>query len=234
MAITASPDLARGTPPRIFLDSLSRSMRDALLEDADAVTAPAGTMVFAASDRSGHVGVVADGLVRIFLATTDGRRVTMRYARGGSLIGTYGVVDPRAPLSVEAITDCEVLSLAPGRLQGLVRANGEFGLLLVSELGRLLHDSYSLVAANTLGTLVERVAGHLLELAVIVRGDRLVAPVTQQTLAECVGTAREAIGRVLRDLRADGLVATGVGEIELVDPVRLAAIVGRWQAAIWP
>ncbi len=63
---------------------------------------------------------------------------------------------------------------------------------------------------------------------------RLLAPVTQQTLAESVGSAREAVGRVLRELRADGLVATGVGEIEVLDPVGLAEIVGRWQGTSQP
>lgn len=221
-------------PVATLLEQLPTATRAMLLEDATTLEAPAGTLVYAASDWSIHFGVVGDGLLRTFMATTDGRRVTVRYARPGSVIGAYGALDQRAPLCVAAITDATVYDIDPGRLQRLVEADPGLGLLLIAELGRMLQDAYALVAANTLGSLSERVAGHLLELAVVTSRDRLVAPVTQQALAEGVGTAREAVGRVLRELREDGLVATGVGEIELLDPVGLAEIVGRWHGANRP
>ena len=222
-------------PVAPLLDRLPPRTRARLLENAATVEAPAGCLVYAASDHDVHFGVVLRGLLRTFMATTDGRRVTVRYARPGSVIGVYGIVDRRAPLSVEAITDSTVADIDPERLRWLVATDPELGWPLVGEFGRLLQDAYALLAANTLGSLVERVAGHLLELAVVSPdGRRLLAPVTQQTLAECVGSAREAVGRVLRDLRADGLVATGVGEIEVLDRVGLAEVVGRWQGASQP
>jgi CRP/FNR family cyclic AMP-dependent transcriptional regulator len=234
VARTAASVAARHNTTQTLLGSLSPRQRAALVSEAREVAVRAGMLVYAASDEVVRCGVIRDGLVRIFLATTDGRRVTVRYARAGSLLGAYGILDGRAPLSVEAITDCSVYDIELVRLKRLVESDGELGWLLITEVGRLLTDAYALLASNTLGTLVERVAGHLLELAVVMPKDRLVAPVTQRTLAESVGTAREAVGRVLRDLRADGVVATRVGEIEILDPVKLATIVGRWQAALRP
>lgn len=234
MANTAATGEPRLKAPATFLESLSPTMRAALLDDVRVITAPAARLVYAASDRAVYCGIVREGLLRIFLATTDGRRLTVRYARAGSFIGAYGIIDQGTPLSVEAVTDCAVFDVDPTRLQQLVEADGRLGWLVVAEIGRSLRDAYAMLVANTLGSLVERVAAHLLELAVVAPGNRLVAPVTQQTLAESVGTAREAVGRVLRDLRAEGVVATRVGTIELLDPVRLAAVVGRWQAALRP
>jgi CRP/FNR family cyclic AMP-dependent transcriptional regulator len=51
--------------------------------------------------------------------------------------------------------------------------------------------------------------------------DRLVARVTQQELADAVGSVREVVARALRDFRLAGLVATGPDTVLIVDPRRL-------------
>ena len=75
----------------------------------------------------------------------------------------------------------------------------------------------------------ERVAGHLLDLAHPTdEPQRLTVPVTQQQLADGVGTVREVVARVLRELRSEGIVTTSAGSIVILDPVTLASQVGRW------
>lgn len=54
-------------------------------------------------------------------------------------------------------------------------------------------------------------------------------PVTQRELAEAVGTAREVVVRVLRDLRTAGIVTTHRDHIEILDPIRLS----REQGGTW-
>ena len=52
------------------------------------------------------------------------------------------------------------------------------------------------------------------------------ARVKQQELADAVGTSREVVARVLRELRLEGLVATGSDSIHVLDPTGLQA--QRW------
>ena len=77
------------------------------------------------------------------------------------------------------------------------------------------------LASTTLSPLRENVVRHLLDLAGVDDRGRLVARVTQQQLANHVGTVREVVGRLLRDLREQGLLLTGRDEIVLVDAERL-------------
>ena len=49
----------------------------------------------------------------------------------------------------------------------------------------------------------------------------LVTDVSQQELADAVGSVREVVARALRDLRAAGIVATSTDRIEILDPVQL-------------
>jgi CRP-like cAMP-binding protein len=50
----------------------------------------------------------------------------------------------------------------------------------------------------------------------------LTAPVTQQALADAVGTTRETVARALGELRDVGAIATGRNGIRLRDPEVLA------------
>ena len=143
----------------------------------------------------------------------------------GNLSGPASV---RAPLNAAAVTDCSLLELDMETLSRLVWSDARVGAMLIIEMNLRLQDTAAAVAANTLGSMHERVAWHLLDLAIEAPEDgRYVAAVTQQQLADHLGTAREVVARVLHDLREAGIVLTSKGSSEICDPVRLAAIAGR-------
>jgi CRP/FNR family transcriptional regulator len=82
-----------------------------------------------------------------------------------------------------------------------------------------LYDTLEALAGNTFGTVRQRVARHLLDLAAA--GDRtraLVAPVTQQELADAVGSVRAVVARSLGELRDAGLVGSSSDGIVILDP----------------
>jgi CRP/FNR family transcriptional regulator, cyclic AMP receptor protein len=84
------------------------------------------------------------------------------------------------------------------------------------------------IAGSAFTTVRQRVARHLLDLVaqeVRVTGEPqpvLTVPVTQRQLAESVGTVREVVVRVLRDLREAGVIRTHADHIDVVDPIRLS------------
>ncbi len=71
----------------------------------------------------------------------------------------------------------------------------------------------------------QRVAAHLLDLASArqepTRG--LAARISQQELADAVGSVREVVARVLRELRIAGVIATAADHIVILDAARLHA-----------
>lgn len=69
----------------------------------------------------------------------------------------------------------------------------------------------------------QRIAAHLLDLASAQQrpqGD-LVARVSQQELADAVGSVREVAARTLRELRLARLVATSPDRVHILDPAGL-------------
>jgi CRP/FNR family transcriptional regulator, cyclic AMP receptor protein len=67
------------------------------------------------------------------------------------------------------------------------------------------------------------VAAHLLDLASAQQrpDGRLVAQVSQQELADAVGSVREVVARVLRELRLARLVMTAPDSVVIVDAAGL-------------
>ena len=80
-------------------------------------------------------------------------------------------------------------------------------------------------AVNAFGSVRQRVAAHLLDLASAQQQPRgrLVARVSQQELADAAGSVREVVARALRDLRVAGIVATAADSIVILDPAQLYA-----------
>jgi CRP/FNR family transcriptional regulator, cyclic AMP receptor protein len=83
------------------------------------------------------------------------------------------------------------------------------------------------LSGQAFSSVSQRIARHLLDLASDQRGPHLlVAAISQQDLADAVGTAREVVVRILRDLRAQGVVETRREGILIRDPERLASLSG--------
>jgi CRP/FNR family cyclic AMP-dependent transcriptional regulator len=223
--------LARVDSPALadtFLNLLPGDARAKLLKTGRILEVPHRQLIFGSSDI-GRVGVLLAGLGRTYLSARDGRQFTIRYVRPGEIMGNNsGASAERAPLSAAAVTDCVVLELDFETLGRLVVGDALVGVALIREMNRRIEDAFASLAANTLGSMHERVAWHLLDLAIEMPEDgRFFAQVTQQQLADHIGTAREVVARVLREFRAANIVMTFTGHIEICDPTRLAAIGGR-------
>jgi CRP/FNR family transcriptional regulator len=128
-----------------------------------------------------------------------------------------------ANVRVQTITDSGLFSIDGRRLTDAARRDARVAWALAEELNRRLYDTLQQTAINTFGSVKQRVAVALLDLASAQQRpqDRLVAQVSQQELADAVGSVREVVARALRDFRLAGLVATGPDSVLIVDPTRL-------------
>ena len=105
----------------------------------------------------------------------------------------------------------------------MARRDARVGWALAEELNRRLYETLQQTAINAFGSVRQRVAAHLLDLASAQQRPRghLVARVSQQDLADAVGSVREVVARVLRDFRVERLVATSPDSIQVLDPAGL-------------
>ncbi len=213
-----------------FYGALPAPVRSRLIEGATLLEVPASRLIFRPTDPHRRVGLLARGLARVFLTGPDGRQISTRYARVGSVISN--ISGPGATwlsLNVAAVTDSTVLELVPETLKALGVSDSRVAWALAEDLTRRLDDLYATLAANCFGSMTERVGRLLLDRAERDPVDQcLVVKMTQQELADDVGKVREMVARTLRELRVAGLIETRTGEVIILDADGLATLVGRW------
>ena len=168
-------------------------------------------------------GVVTEGLVRVVVSSPDGRQATIRYAAPGALLGVASLFgDQRIPVSGVPLRSSTVVMLRPNLLRDLAMHELLVAACLMGELADRVMDYQAELLGSTFASLRQKDARHLLQMAIPLEGSgRLVAPVTQAELADAVGSSREVVVRILRDLREAELVETGRDGIVLAAPERL-------------
>jgi CRP/FNR family transcriptional regulator len=229
-----------GVAAALAASSLARLAGPALqrlLTRARLVRVPAGSITHRQGETAEHLELVVDGLVRAFVTAPDGRSMTVRYARRGALIGVVSMYADafRMPAGTQAVVDATVLRFSPDVVRRAVAEDADVANALLEELAARVLSYIHEIADSAFTSVRHRVARHLLDLASqesrATRGARpvLTVPVSQRELAEAVGTVREVVVRVLRELRESGAISTYRDHIEILDPVRLS----REQGGTW-
>lgn len=209
------------------LRELRGAVLDELLTGAHRVKIPAGGLMHREGESARHLYLVLSGVVRVFVASPDGRTMTVRYCRPGSLIGAMSLFSSEfaMPGTTQALLDAELLKMDPHVVAGLAERDVRVARAFLNELSERAWSFIQEIPGSTFATVRQRVARHLLDLASEQGSDRgkgnLIVAVTQQELADAVGTVREVVVRVLRGLRQEGVVRTERDRIVLTDPARL-------------
>lgn len=203
-----------------------------LLRGSQTIDVSAGAPIFASPGQATRIGMVLMGTARSFITASDGRQLTVRYARRGTLVGRYSDRSgDHAPLAVQALTDCTILEFDRDQFSTAAVTHISVANSINLELARRLEDVYAMVGDSAFGSIRQRLTRHLLALAS--EGDvetTFIASMTQQQLADAIGSSREVVARELGRLREEGLVRTTPGEIELLSIDRLVGSLGHWRS----
>lgn len=208
-----------------FLARLPPAAQDQLKATAHEEELFAGQNVYRElrEPRFTFLALVITGLLRAYVTSPKGRQIVTRYWRSGQVVGLTSVVTHGAPSGVEAVRQGSMLRLDPLTLERLGRTNVQVAWTIAEELADRLVVGASHRVPSVFGSVKVRVAWHLLELASEINGRR-VARVTQQDLADSVGSVREVVARVLLTMSQDGLVAREGPVVIIQDPKRLTAL----------
>lgn len=220
------PAAARAVDLSVF-GKLPPTLLERVLDDRRDVSVDQGYRFMGPDHPPPHrTGLVVTGLLRMYVESLDGRQINFRYAGPGYFLGaatTVGGVPVLVAAGVEAVTAARVLYLNQDRLRALAHAEPDVAWALLHQLAVYQRDLIHVLAGTAFGSIRQRVAMHLLNLGTSHPDRPLSAPVTQQSLADAVGTTRETVARALGELRDAGAIATQRNSILLRDPELLAA-----------
>lgn len=217
MSVPVADELAAAVAES-FLSRLRPDALAPLLEGAHRIEVPAGSRI-CPPDARAEIRLVVSGLVRIGIVAADGRTISQRYLRRGDVGGIpayfYGSTGGGA---CHALLDSTYYQFRAETWRETAQRDARVAVALLDEVSRILIVSVSHLADEALASMRQRVARQLLDIAADrQQGRELIAPVTQQQLADGIGTVREVVARALKELRDRGAIATGTRGIVILD-----------------
>jgi CRP/FNR family transcriptional regulator len=211
-----------GTP---FLDRLPRESRDQVLVNSTRIRYPAGTIAFHPGDAD-RADVLESGFARVYLTSAEGRQTTIRYVHPGELMGGLLVVGGVFDGSVQMLVDSTVIHLDLLTMRRRVDIDPAVGSALAADLARRYAHCIRTIALYAFGSVLQRVAFDLLDRACRTQlsAGHLEAAVSQQEIADGIGSARPVVAKGLTAIRARGLVDTTLRRVRILDPAGLEAL----------
>ncbi len=219
---TRFPDAFRASWSQGALGELSPTATTYLLSDAREIELPLGPLPPARADRDTILLFIVDGLVRSF-RTGRTRQVTTRYAAECDFVGIPSSIRHGSSAHGEVLVPVHAIRMAPCRLRELVRRDAAAAWIVMKELARLHDAAVDMACDNVFLSVRQRVARHLLDLAVR-DADGLTVSRGHQDVADAIGSVREVVSRVLRELRSEELISRSGDRIVLLRPAELHRI----------
>ena len=186
-----------------------------------------GDIIILEGDRGGALYFVRSGLVKVFKSSPGGKEQVLRLIEAGRTFNDVPALDAGPnPASAAALESSVVYATGGAELRRLIVERPGVALATVQALAGALRHLVTLVEDLSFRHVTARVAKILIEQDVSADASgasgKATHRLTQQEMAAMAGTAREMVGRALKELEATGAIRIQRGRITVVSRERLA------------
>jgi CRP/FNR family cyclic AMP-dependent transcriptional regulator len=172
---------------------------------------PKGKVIFAQGDPGDAVFYIQAGRAKLTVLSTRGKEATIALLGQGDFMGE-GCIASDQPLraaSATAITDCFVLRIEKDAMLNVLHREHVFSDLFVSYIVARYNQTQADLVDQLFNSAEKRLARTLLLLARFGkegRSENVIPKISQETLAEMVGTTRARINFFMNRFRQLGLI----------------------------
>ena len=174
------------------------------------------TILINEGDTSDSLYILLSGRVKVYSTSPDGKEVVFTTHGPGEYLGELSLDGGVRSASVMT-TEPTVLSVVTGAtLRQFIEAHPEFALHLIRKLIWRVRQATDSIKSLALQDVYGRVVRQLNERSVPCGSERVVQErLTQQNIADRVGSSREMVSRILKDLTAGGYISVARGRITI-------------------
>jgi CRP/FNR family transcriptional regulator len=204
-----------------FWKKLPRELVEPIFEQGKLVEVSPG-YIASDSESEGLIALVVSGLFRMFVRSKNDRQVTIGYARPGDTIGLTVLLAGTCTCQFQSLVASSAWVVSADVMKQHIQADARLSWAVAHDIATRSFELVDELADAAFGTVRQRVARHLLDL--VIEGPNngpLLAPISQQELANAVGTVREVVSRVLTVYRKEGVLRATDGGVEVLDATRL-------------
>lgn len=181
-----------------------------------------GDIIILEGDRAGALHFVRSGLVKIFKTSPEGKEQMLRLIGPGNTFNDVPALDGGPnPASAAALEPSVVYAVGSAELRRLIVERPGVAEAAVRTLAAALRHLVALVEDLSFRHVTARVAKILLDQEEAARQGQAPHRLTQQEMAAMAGTAREMVGRALKELEAAEAIEMRQGRAVVLDRERL-------------
>ena len=183
------------------------------------------TVIIERGDGSNSLYVLEGGKVRVYVSDEDGKEVVLNVLEApGAYFGELALVgDTERTASVMTVEDSKMRIISKQNFSACLAGNPQIALELIHDLVKQVKMLTDRVGTLALNDVYGRVAATLSEWAKEEDGRLITGRLTQQEIAQMVGSSREMVSRIFKDLKLGGYIA-----IENKRIVLLKKLPARW------
>lgn len=179
----------------------------ALAEKAVTKSVSKNVIVITEGEFTRSLYVILSGRVKVYLDDENGKELVLDVKGPGEYFGEMALDDGPRSASVATLEPCQFAVISAADFKAVLTEQPEIALQVITNLIRMTRGLNENVRSLALLDVYGRVARMLLELAVEQGGNQVLPEkLTQQEMASKVGTSREVINRILRDLITGGYI----------------------------
>jgi CRP-like cAMP-binding protein len=185
-----------------------------------------GQTIVAEGDQAENLHFVGSGVVKVFKTSPEGKEQIVKIVRPGESFNDVAVFSAGAcPYSAQALgTTTVIYWIHKSNLMPLIEKNGKIAKNAIEVLAEQERILLTLVEDLSFKNVVGRVAKILLQN--LEPGPEGFQKLTQYEMAAMAGTAREVVGRSLKNLEDLGAIRLEKHKIVIADKNRLTRLAG--------
>ncbi|MCG8403030.1 MAG: Crp/Fnr family transcriptional regulator [Firmicutes bacterium] len=186
-----------------------------------------GRIIFMENEPGEAVFFVKAGRIKISKQTSDGREHILHFINPGEVFAEVVMFgDGTYPATAEVVDDCTIGMVRNVDMERIIGSNPGLALGLLKIMARRLRISQQQLIELALLDTTRRAASMLLFLAGeqginTEKGIEIDISLTNQDLANLIGTSRETANRILNDFKRQKAVSVNKGRVTILDRYKL-------------
>lgn len=169
---------------------------------------PKNSIIINEGDDTNSMYVIEKGKVKVFLCNEDGKEVILKILGVGDYFGELAILD-EAPRSASIMTmeAAKFSVVSKAEFDQTLDAHPSIARTLVVELTRTVRRLTENIRNLALMDVYGRVARTLLDMTEEIDGQKIIdQKLTHQDIAKMIGSSREMVSRIMKDLQKGGYV----------------------------
>ena len=201
-----------------LFSGLSHDVLDELMNVMKEVSFKKNTQVITQGDNSRSLFIISKGRLKVFANDEDGSQTIFTFLSEGEFFGELSLLDsaPRSA-SVTTVDDCKLLTLSPQNFKLILEKHPDINLPLMTALTARIRQMDETICNLTSRDIYGRLVQVLYnEAEPNADGTFVTGRFTHQDLAEMIGSSREMVSRILKDLRIGEYISIDQKQIRIL------------------